>query len=31
MVDKALALYLLKVLEEGLGLLDEEMKETFRP
>jgi len=30
MVDKALALHILKS-EQGLGLLDEEINETFRP
>jgi hypothetical protein len=31
MVDKALALHLLKGFEQGIGLLDEVTNETFRP
>lgn len=31
MVDKALTLHLLKVFEKGLGVLDDEMKDIFRP
>jgi hypothetical protein len=31
MVDKVLALQLLESFEQGFGLLDEEVNETFRP